>query len=156
MSPSSEALAVSLNQKLTGHDRALGLELRSASKERVEAILVIREQHLQLHGIVHGGVYTSIVETLGSVGAWLAAGSDSKPVVGIDNHTSFVRSVRHGTLHAVATSLHDGRKTQLWEVRISDDQGKLAATGRLLAMVLDEKTSTSAETNAQDCGTRGS
>jgi uncharacterized protein (TIGR00369 family) len=133
-----ESLAESINQKLTGHDRALGLEVTFASKERIEARLVIDERHLQLYGLVHGGVYTSIVETLGSVGAWLSAGSETRPVVGVDNHTSFVRAVRQGTLHAVAEPVHSGRRNQLWDVKICDDEGKLAATGRLLAMVLEE------------------
>lgn len=138
MSSTPESLAASINQKLTGHDRALGLEIISASKERVEARLVIDERHLQLYGLVHGGVYTSIVETLGSVGAWLSAGSETRPVVGVDNHTSFVRAVRQGTLHAVAVPVHSGRRNQLWDVKICDDEGKLAATGRLLAMVLED------------------
>lgn len=138
-------LAESINRRLTGHDRVLGLEMTFASSERVEARLVLRESHLQMHGIVHGGVYTSIVETLGSVGAYLAVGSESRPVVGVDNHTSFVRAVRTGTLNAVARPLHIGRRTQLWDVQITDDAGKLAATGRLLSMVLEEPPNASVE-----------
>jgi uncharacterized protein (TIGR00369 family) len=137
VSLSPSALAASINERLTGLDHTLGLEILSASADRVEARLVIDARHLQIQGLVHGGVYTSIVETLGSVGAWLAGGSETRPVVGLDNHTSFVRAVRAGALHAVAEPVHRGRRTQLWEVRITDDSGKLAATGRLLAMVLD-------------------
>jgi uncharacterized protein (TIGR00369 family) len=131
-------LAASINEQLVGLDRTLGLELSSASVERIEARLRIDERHLQIHGIVHGGVYTSIVETLGSVGAWISGGPERQPVVGVDNHTSFVRPVRGGSLHAVAEPIHCGRRTRLWQVRIEDDDGKLAATGRLLAMVVED------------------
>jgi 1,4-dihydroxy-2-naphthoyl-CoA hydrolase len=128
--------AAQLNERLGGLDRALGLRLLSASSERVEAELVIAEHHRQTFGLVHGGVYTSIVETLGSIGAWLAGGTTT--VVGVDNHTSFLRAVKEGTLRATATPVHDGRRTKLWEVQIKDEQGRLVATGRLLAMCLDE------------------
>jgi uncharacterized protein (TIGR00369 family) len=152
---SPEALAASLNQKITGFDRALGLELRSASTERVEADLVVRPEHLQLNGLVHGGVYTAIVETLGSVGAWLSVGGEECPVVGIDNHTSFVRSVRQGTLHAVAEPVHCGRRTLLWEVQIYDDLEKLVATGRLLAMCLDPASQKRVDSRTESHNSRG-
>lgn len=129
-------LTAKLNEQLGGFDRSLGLRLLSASAERVEAELVVEDRHRQTFGLVHGGVYASIVETLGSVGAWLAGGSHT--VVGVDNHTSFLRAVKEGTLHAVATPVHDGRRTKLWEIQIHDDQSRLVATGRLLAMCLDE------------------
>jgi uncharacterized protein (TIGR00369 family) len=128
--------AASLNERMGGFERALGLQILSASSERVEAELVIDDRHRQPFGLVHGGVYASIVETLGSIGAWLAGGSHT--VVGVDNHTSFLRAAREGTLHAVAVPVHDGRRTKLWEVQIHDEQARLLATGRLLAMCLDE------------------
>jgi uncharacterized protein (TIGR00369 family) len=139
--PTEQELAASINEQLVGLDRTLGLEITSVSAERVEARLRIDERHLQVHGTVHGGVYTSIVETLGSVGAWISCGPERCPVVGMDNHTSFLRPVRGGTLHAVAEPVHSGRRTRLWQVRIEDDNGKLAATGRLLTMVIEEPRS---------------
>jgi 1,4-dihydroxy-2-naphthoyl-CoA hydrolase len=132
------ALAARINQKLTGLDRTLGLQLLSASPERVEAELEIDDCHRQVHGVVHGGVYATIVETLGSVGAFVAQGSDRSAVVGIENHTSFLRPVREGRLHAVAVPLHRGRRAQLWEVRIETDDGKLAASGRLRTLCLED------------------
>ena len=149
VSLSPTELGASITRKLTGLDRTLGLEITHASFERVEARLVIDDRHRQIHGLVHGGVYTSIVETVGSVGAWVADGNSNqdasnpsgertgRDVVGLDNHTSFVRAVREGTLHVLAEPIHRGRRTQLWEVRISDDQGRLAASGRLRSMYLE-------------------
>lgn len=138
MSLTPAALAARINQKLTGLDRTLGLQLLSASPERVEAELEIDDRHRQVHGVVHGGVYATIVETLGSIGAFVAQGSERSAVVGMENHTSFLRAVREGRLHAVALPLNRGRRTQLWEVRIETDDGKLAASGRLRTLCLEE------------------
>lgn len=139
MSPTPAELGARITAKLSGLDQTLGLVVTYATGEVVEARLVIDDRHRQIHGIVHGGVYASIVETVGSVGAWLATGDDNRAVVGLDNHTSFLRAVREGTLHARAEAIHRGRSTQLWEVRICDDEGRLAATGRLRSMILDAK-----------------
>lgn len=138
MSLTPETLVARINEKLIGLDKTLGLQIVAASSERVEAELHIDDRHRQVHGVVHGGVYAAIVETVGSVGAFVAQGDDRCAIVGMENHTSFVRAVRDGTLRAVAVPLNCGRRTQLWEVHIQDDQGKLAASGRLRTLCLQE------------------
>jgi len=98
-------------------------------------------QHLQGYGIVHGGVHCGVIETLASVGAAVVAMARGQAVVGLENNTSFVRAVRAGArLHAVATPLTRGRKSQLWEGRIFDEQQRLVAVGRvrLLCLPADE------------------
>lgn len=100
--------------------------------------MVIDDRHRQVHGVVHGGVYAAIVETLGSLGAFVAQGRDEAAVVGMENHTSFLRAVRDGTLRAVATPLSRGHRAQLWEVRIETADGKLAASGRLRTLCLED------------------
>jgi 1,4-dihydroxy-2-naphthoyl-CoA hydrolase len=119
-----------------GWMQAMGLELVEMTAERVIAEWDIDARHLQPHGIVHGGVYASVVETCCSVGAALAAPVD-KVVVGVENHTSFIRPVREGRLSARATPLHAGRRAQLWECNIIDADGRLIATGRLRVMCVD-------------------
>ena len=115
---------------------ALGLEFAEISADSVVAHWDIDGRHLQPQGIVHGGVYASVVETCCSVGA-AAAAPPGKVVVGVENHTSFVRAVREGRLSARATPLHAGRRAQLWECSISDATGRLIATGRLRVMCVD-------------------
>ena len=137
MSPTSSALVANVNSRLTGHDRAIGIEICEASSDRVEAKLVVGDRHRQIHGVVHGGVYASLVETAGSVGALLALRDKSRAIVGLENHTSFLRAVRDGTLRIVAEPLTRGLRTQVWEVKIWNDQGKLAATGRLRVLCLE-------------------
>jgi 1,4-dihydroxy-2-naphthoyl-CoA hydrolase len=97
----------------------------------------VRPDHHQPHGIVHGGVHASIVESLASIGAALDAAEHGKSVVGLENHTSFVRAVREGKLVGKAKPLTRGRRTQLWEATICDSAGALVATGRVRLLVLD-------------------
>jgi uncharacterized protein (TIGR00369 family) len=116
---------------------ALGFVTQSATRDAVVGTVEIGGVHRQPHGIVHGGVYASIVETAASVGAALDASSHGKTAVGLENQTSFVRAVRSGTLHARATPVTRGRRTQLWDVVIKNDAGEVAATGRVRLLVLD-------------------
>lgn len=115
---------------------AMGLDIVELTSELVIAEWNIEDRHLQPYGIVHGGVYASVVETCCSVGATLAAPAD-KVIVGVENHTSFIRPVRHGRLTARANPLHVGRRAQLWECTISDAAARLIATGRLRVMCVD-------------------
>jgi 1,4-dihydroxy-2-naphthoyl-CoA hydrolase len=120
----------------TGWVEAIGLELQEVTPALVVAQWDIDARHLQPHGIVHGGVYASVVETCCSVGA-LSAAAPGKLVVGVENHTSFLRPVRQGRLTARAVPLHAGRRAQLWECNISDASGRLIASGRLRVMCVE-------------------
>jgi uncharacterized protein (TIGR00369 family) len=115
----------------------LGLELVEASDEKVVFTCPVKPHLLQPYGILHGGVYCSIVETAASVAAAIWLG-DKGHVVGVVNTTNFIRAVRDGTLTATATPLQRGRTQQLWQVEILDDTGRLAAHGQVrLANVSD-------------------
>jgi 1,4-dihydroxy-2-naphthoyl-CoA hydrolase len=135
--PDPAQLAAMLNAHLGGFERALGLVFTRAAPDELAAEVPVTPALLQPYGIVHGGVYASIVETLASAGAAIHAMAEGKTSVGLENTTSFVRAVRAGKLVAVATPVHRGRTSQVWEVRISDESGKLAATGRVRTMSLD-------------------
>jgi 1,4-dihydroxy-2-naphthoyl-CoA hydrolase len=119
-----------------GWSSVLGFELLSATPQEVIVEWRIEERHLQPHGIVHGGVYASVVESCCSMGAMLAA-PPGKQVVGVENHTSFLRPVREGRLRARAIPLHAGRRAQLWECNIVDGDQRLIATGRLRMLCVD-------------------
>ena len=78
----------------------LGLRFTRATEDEVLAELTISERHHQPYGVVHGGVYASIIETLASVGAGVRAFALNKTVLGLENHTSFLRAVRQGRLRS--------------------------------------------------------
>jgi uncharacterized protein (TIGR00369 family) len=120
-----------INSAPTGWVKEMGLHFAEATPERVVATIDIGERHHQGYGIVHGGVYSSIIETLASVGAHLFAVENGRAVAGLENHTSFVRAIREGHLTATATPLTRGRRSQLWQCEIVDEAGRLIATGRV-------------------------
>ena len=91
--------------------------------------LEINDTHHQPYGIVHGGVYCTLAESAASVGAVMAIGG--KPAVGMSNHTDFLRSMREGTITAVATPIHVGRSSQLWEVDMTDQEGRKVAQSKV-------------------------
>ena len=154
----SDAKAGSAQSQMSSHAAqagwigVLGLEVTRATKDEVIAVWSVDERHLQPRRIVHGGVYASVVETCCSIGAWLAA-PPGKAVVGVENHTSFVRAVSQGTLRARARPLHAGRRAQLWECTIEDEAERLVATGRLRLMCIDEDRG--AETASAPTESRG-
>ena len=114
----------------SGFDDLIGLRLREVGPERVTASLELRAEHHQPYGIVHGGVLCTLVETVASVGAGAWFG-DRGYVVGVANHTDFLRATRTGTLHALGTPIHRGRTQQLWLVEVRDADDRLVARGQL-------------------------
>ena len=103
-----------------GFERLIGIELDDIGPDRVSAHLEVVDHHKQPYGIVHGGVYCSIVETLCSIGAALwALEQGIQAVVGVSNSTDFLRSVQDGRIEATATPVHRGRSQQLWQVEIT-------------------------------------
>ena len=124
-----------------GWDGALGLQIDEVSPTRVVAYVDIDERHQQPYGIVHGGVWASIVETVGSHGAAFAAAeiTGNMAVVGVANSTDFLRPHRAGRVRATGTPIMTGRTQQIWLVeieRVSD--GKMLARGQLRAQNLSE------------------
>lgn len=119
-----------------GFNSLLGLEFTRVTLEQLEAKLVVSEKHHQPHGIVHGGVYATIAETMCSVGAALQVYHENKSAVGLENSTSFIRAFRTGTIYCVATPLTLGRRSHVWETKICNNEKKLLALGRVRLMIL--------------------
>src|ERR687888_428873 len=99
--------------------RILGLEFDELGPVRVVGHFDCGPAHHQPWGVVHGGVYASVVETAATTGAYLAVRDGGQIAVGITNTTHFLRPEREGRLEVVATAVHQGRSTQLWEVQIT-------------------------------------
>jgi 1,4-dihydroxy-2-naphthoyl-CoA hydrolase len=91
-------------------------------------------------GIVHGGIYAAIAETLASMGTADGVIEQGKVPLGMSNNTSFLRSVGEGTVHAEARAFHRGRTSWLWDVEMRNDAGKLCATSRVTIAVRDPVT----------------
>lgn len=109
-----------------------GIELTEASADSAVGHILITENHRQPYGVVHGGVYCTLAETLASTGAALwAIGEGMAGAVGVTNKTDFLRPTKEGTLTGTATPIHRGRSQQLWQVNITRDDGKLAAQSQV-------------------------
>lgn len=116
-------------------DRLIGLRFDEVTPDGITASFDITPELLQPYGILHGGVLATVVETVGSFSAATWSGG---AVVGTANHTNFLRATRSGRLTVRSTPLHRGRTQQLWDVDITDEQGRLVAKGQLrLANVED-------------------
>jgi 1,4-dihydroxy-2-naphthoyl-CoA hydrolase len=120
-----------------GFIKLVGLRIGEASGDRVVLTCPVTPDLHQPFGLVHGGVYATLAETAASVGASLWFG-DQGTVVGVSNHTDFLRAVRRGELRAEATPLSRGRTTQLWQVEIGDERGRLVAHSKVRLQNLAE------------------
>ena len=134
----SDDYSARLNELPEGWLKAMGVTITLATRDEVRAELTVGTEHLQGYGIVHGGVHCGLIESLASIGAALFALPLGKHVVGLENNTSFIRAVRAGTkLHARSTPVTRGRRTQVWEAQVLDEEERIVATGRVRLLCLD-------------------
>jgi 1,4-dihydroxy-2-naphthoyl-CoA hydrolase len=113
-------------------DTELGLQFTELSSEGARAQLEVTLKLLQPMGLVHGGVYCSMVESMASAAAytWLATRGGGN-VVGVNNNTDFLRSITSGTVYGTAEPIHRGRRQQLWLVTITDAGDRVVARGQV-------------------------
>ena len=116
-------------------DALYGLEIQAISEEEATAIVPVRDAVKQPMGLVHGGLYASIAESLASRATAMAVADDGKHAMGLSNATSFLRPITEGTVHATARRIHRGRTTWVWDVEITDDQGRRCALTRMTIAV---------------------
>lgn len=143
----SKDFAAVLNETPEGWLQAMGVTITLATRDEVRCELTVGTEHLQGYGIVHGGVHCGLIESLASIGAYLFAQEKGQHVVGLENNTSFIRAVRTGTrLHAVATPVTRGRRTQVWQAEVLDEQERIVATGRVRLLCLEPDQALAGET----------
>jgi 1,4-dihydroxy-2-naphthoyl-CoA hydrolase len=127
--------AAQINEVLQGFDRLYGLRLLEVSAEEVRARVQVRDELKQPFGLLHGGVYASLAESMTSLATGVAVLPEGSVSMGLSNSTSFLRPITAGAVHAHATRLHRGRTTWVWDVRFSDDAGRLCAVTRMTIAV---------------------
>lgn len=135
--PSAVDLAETLNGSLDGWNRAMGVRFVRATADEVVAELEVGDAHRQPYGVIHGGVHAGLIETATSIGAAIHAMRYGQSVVGLENHTSFLKAAREGTLRVTARPLTRGRRTQVWEATVVDGAGATLATGRVRLLSLE-------------------
>lgn len=124
-----------IQDALVGFDRLYGLRFITVTPEEVVGEVDITEDHLQPAGVVHGGLFASMAESTASVGTHVGVHADGMTAMGLSNQTSFLRPVLRGTVRATARRRHRGRTTWIWEVDVTDDEGRLCALVRMTIAV---------------------
>ena len=115
-------------------DALYGIEIESATGEEARGSVPVADGVRQPAGLVHGGVYASMAESLAVAGTQAATG---RAAVGHSSQTSFLRPITEGTVHASGRPRHRGRSTWVWEFDVTDDGGRLCALVRMTVAVRD-------------------
>ncbi len=114
----------------------LGIEIVEATKERVVATMPVGPKVHQPFGLLHGGASVALAETVASTAAWMNVDQATQVPVGIEINANHLRAKRDGVVTATATPVHVGRSTQVWEVRITDEEGRAVCVSRCTLAVV--------------------
>lgn len=115
----------------------LGMEITEVGDDFVRGRMPVDRRTHQPYGLLHGGASVVLAESLGSIGAGMVAGGDAA-VVGIEINANHLRGARAGWVTGTARPLHTGRSTQVWEIRIENDEGALVCISRLTLAVVSK------------------
>lgn len=119
----------------SGFADEIGVEWLDLDPDGAKARIAIEPRHLQPYGIVHGGVHASLAESLTSAATYDAVKDEGKVAMGQANDTVFLRPIGEGNLNALAVARHRGSTTWVWDVELSDDEGRVCALSRITIAV---------------------
>ncbi len=123
--------AIAVPQAKSAFMKAAGLQIDAVGPTAVTGWIDLGPEHHQPWGLVHGGVYTTAIESAASIGASTAAAEHGLVAVGVNNNSNFLRSMVSGRVTVRATAIQQGRTAQLWEVRVTDADDRLVAMGQV-------------------------
>jgi uncharacterized protein (TIGR00369 family) len=118
-----------------GFAEEIGIEWTDFDPEGAHARLAVEQRHLQPNGVVHGGVYASVAESLASAATYHAVKGNGDVAFGMANNTSFLRPITDGHVNATARARQRGRTTWVWDVELTDDEGRVCALCRMTVAV---------------------
>lgn len=116
--------------------QAIGIRITEIGDDYVRGTMPVDARTHQPYGLLHGGASVALAETLGSFAAMLTLDASVEAAVGLDINANHVRGVKSGIVTGTARPVHLGRSTQVWEIRIEDEQGKLVCIARLTMAVI--------------------
>jgi 1,4-dihydroxy-2-naphthoyl-CoA hydrolase len=119
----------------SGFAEEIGVEWLDLDPDEARARIAVEPRHLQPYGIVHGGVLASLAESVTSAATYVAVQEDGMVAMGQANDTTFLRPITGGYVNARATPRHRGRTTWVWDVEITDDEGRPCALSRMTIAV---------------------
>lgn len=119
---------------------ALGIETVELTKDRVVMTMPVSDATRQPFGILHGGASVALAESAASIGAWMNVDQERQATVGLEINANHIRSKAEGIVTAVATPVHRGRTTMVWDIRITDEEKRLICMSRCTIAVIDRPT----------------
>lgn len=117
----------------------LGIEFLRVGDDFIEARMPVDHRTQQPHGILHGGASVVLAETLGSIAATFCVDQTTQFCVGLDINANHIRSVRSGFVTGITRPLHIGGKTQVWEIKITNEKNELVCVSRITMAVIDKR-----------------
>lgn len=114
----------------------LGIDIVEIEKGRVVATMPVDERTRQPFGLLHGGASVALAETVASIGAYELVDKETEAVVGLEINANHIRAKREGIVTATGTVLHHGRRTMVWEIKITDEEDKLICISRCTIAVI--------------------
>ena len=119
---------------------ALGIETVELTKDRVVMTMPVSDATRQPFGILHGGASVALAESAASIGAWMNVDQERQATVGLEINANHIRSKAEGIVTAVATPVHRGRTTMVWDIRITDEEERLICMSRCTIAVIERPT----------------
>ena len=117
----------------------LGIEYTSIGEDYLEAKMPVDHRTHQPLGLLHGGASVTLAETLGSVAAMCCLDTNLQYPVGLEINANHIKSVREGFVKGKAMPIHIGKKTHVWEIRITTEKNELVCVGRITMAIIDKK-----------------
>ncbi|MDE2306748.1 MAG: hotdog fold thioesterase [Xanthomonadaceae bacterium] len=114
----------------------LGIRFSAIGDDWLQATMPVERRTHQPYGLLHGGASVALAETLGTSAAMLTLDPEREAAVGLDINANHVRGVRSGTVTGTARMMHIGRTTQVWEIRIENEEGALVCVSRMTIAVI--------------------
>jgi 1,4-dihydroxy-2-naphthoyl-CoA hydrolase len=117
----------------------LAIVFTEIGSDFLKATMPVDLRTMQPMGILHGGASCALAETLGSAAANGCVDLEKKMCVGLEINVNHIRTVRSGLITGTATPLHLGKSTQVWEIKMENEEKQLIAVSRLTVAILDKK-----------------
>jgi 1,4-dihydroxy-2-naphthoyl-CoA hydrolase len=121
---------------MVGH---IGIEFTEIGEDYLKAKMPVDNRTTQPFGVLHGGASVSLAESMGSFGAAITIDTNKQFCAGLEINANHIKAAKSGYVHGIASPIHIGKKTQVWEIKISDDEGDLVCISRITVAIIDKK-----------------
>lgn len=118
---------------------ALGIQITELGEDYIRGSMPCDERTRQPFGLLHGGASVALAETLGSIAGNLCLDNERFLAVGLEISANHLRPVTRGSVQGTARAIHVGRQTQVWDIRIEDDEGRMSCISRLTLAVIPKQ-----------------